>query len=220
MTAPPSVQIGSFMGRVAFGALAVLLALACALPARADDSPFLRQARALAGTDGHRMVVLARDTLTRVVQDGVLDPEIPTPAAGRTPAPFGVFVTLVKGTTVRGCYGSMDPVGKTLEELVVEAAVGAARFDPRSRPLGAAELGRVQVILSIVGPTVPVLTMSEVDPKREGLLVRSGSRSSVLLPGEARTSTWQLRRSLRQAGIRAGEPVEMFRFRTVTVYER
>ncbi len=198
--------------------IAVLLVFVAAT-AQADESPFLEQARALKGKEGLRMVTLAREVITRVVVDGEIEPRVrirPT----RDPAPFGVFVTLVKRGKVRGCYGSMEPMGKPLDELVVEAAVGAARFDPRSSPVRQDELHRIQVIVSIVGPTVPVLTMSEVDSKRMGLLVRLGDKKSVLLPGEAKTASWQLKRNLRQAGIKPGDSYEMFRFRTVTVYER
>lgn len=183
----------------------------------ADESPFLEQARSLKGIEGTRLMELARVTLDRVVEDGDLDPPLPKK---ETPASFGVFVTLVKRGAVRGCYGSMEPSGKTLEQLVVEAALGASRFDPRSKPLRTDELAQVQIIISIVGPTVPVVTMSEVDPKIDGLMVRSGDRKSVLLPGEARTARWQLKRNLRQAGIRRDQPYEKFRFRTVTIYEK
>ena len=201
------------------GALAALVLL-CASPALAEESPFLQRARALAGIEGPRLARLARTILTRVVADGDLDPDVPVPEAKQVPAPFGIFVTLVRGGHVRGCFGTMEPLGKTLEALVTEATLGAARFDRRSAPLRPAELERTQIILSVVGPPTPVITMSEVDPKRHGLLVRAGDKSSVLLPGEAKTASWQLRRSLRQAGIRRGQTYEMFRFRTVTVYER
>jgi len=142
------------------------------------------------------------------------------PKARRRPAPFGIFITLVRAGKVRGCYGTMEPLHRSLEALVTEAALGAARFDPRSKPVTARELNKIQIILSIVGPTVPVVSIAEVDAKREGLLLRKGDKHSVLLPGEARTASWQLTRSLRQAGIRPGQSYEMFRFRTVTVYER
>jgi len=195
-----------------------LVSTVCSADA-ADDSPFLERARAIKATDGEHLVRLARTTLTSVVRDGQLDPPVPAVRHERG-APFGVFVTLVnrRGVT-RGCYGSMEPMGRTLSEITVEAALGAARYDIRVTPVAAAELHELQVIVSLVGPTVPVLTMSEVDPERHGLLVRAGMRHSVLLPGEARTSRWQLKRSLRQVGIRKGEPYDMFRFRTVTIYE-
>lgn len=203
-------------------ALAVaLVALLLPMAATADESPFLERARALEATHGIYLVRIAREVITRVVEEGEIEPTPRSAAERPTPSRFGLFVTLVKNGKVRGCYGSMEPRGQTLEDLVVDAAVGAARFDHRSAPLRADELAHVQVIVSIVGPTVPVLSMSEVDAKRMGLLVRaSRDRSSVLLPGEAKTASWQLTRSLRQAGIRRGEPYEMFRFRTVTVYER
>ncbi len=188
--------------------------------AQADESPFLEQARLLKSTDGIRLVRMARQIIETVVLEGQLDPAIPVPEAKRKAAPFGLFVTLVKGKETRGCYGSMEPTGRTLEALLVEAAVGAARLDPRSRPVHQRELDQIQVIVSIVGPTIPVVDISEVDPKREGLLVRKGEKHAVLLPGEAKTSRWQLKKTLRQARIRRNEPREMFRFRTVTIYER
>ncbi|MFT5430701.1 MAG: AMMECR1 domain-containing protein [Myxococcota bacterium] len=201
--------------------IACLMVLMLSWPeiGQADHSPFLEQARGVKAAEGNRLVKLARQTLVGAVERGELDPTI-EPREKPSVAPFGVFVTLVKNGHVRGCYGSMEPRGKTLDELVVEGAIGAARFDPRTRPLGPAELHQVQIIVSIVGPRVPVLTMTEVDPKTHGLLVRNGDRTSVLLPGEAKTASWQLKRSLRQAGIRRGDPREMFRFRTVTIYER
>ncbi len=195
----------------------LLFTVALSRLAAAEESPFLETARPFAALHGPRLVALARATLDRVVLHGDSDP--PTPPQG-VPAPFGVFITLVRDGDVRGCYGTMEPSSRSVEGLVVDATLGAARQDPRNRPIAGHELGRIEIVLSFAGPTIPMLAMTEVDPKREGLLVRAGLRNSVLLPGEARTARWQLQRSLRQAGIRRGEAYEMFRFRTVTVYER
>ncbi|MFT7621105.1 MAG: AMMECR1 domain-containing protein [Myxococcota bacterium] len=197
------------------------LILLTTLPAAADESPFLERARALKASHGAYLSRVARETIEMVVDEGNLEPQPSSLSKTTTPAPFGIFVTIVVGSKTRGCFGTMESRGKTLEELIVDAAIGAARFDPRVTPLRQDELARALIIVSIVGPSVPVLAMSEVDSKRNGLLVRApGDRNSVLLPGEARTTGWQLKRSLRQAGIRRGEPYEMFRFRTVTIYER
>ncbi|MBT9560576.1 MAG: AMMECR1 family protein [Myxococcales bacterium] len=196
--------------------LLVLAFLSASRAASASEPGFLTTARVIVARHGSDLMALARRTLDDAVLRGELDPTVEAPG---TPAPFGVFVTLVKDKETRGCFGSMEPGGKSLEALVIEGAVGAARLDPRVRPLSSAELQTVQIILSFVGPTVPVLTMGELDPKRHGLMVRAGERRSVLLPGEAKTASWSLRRNLRQAGIRRREPYEMFRFRTVTIYE-
>ena len=197
----------------------LLIALALLLPgaSTAHEAPFAATARLVVARHGADLLRLARQTLVTVVDRGVIDPPIPVPPQDQHPAPMGVFVTLVRNGTVRGCFGSMDPQGKTLEALVVEAALGAARFDPRSKPVRQAELSELQVILSLVGPTVPVLSIAEVDAKHQGLMVRAGEKRSVLLPGEAKTASWSLRRNLRQAGIRRREHYEMFRFHTVTL---
>lgn len=204
---------------------ALLVALLSALPTTDTgvETPFEGAARVVVAEQGPRLLTLARATLERAVIHGDTEPHLPPGRGG--PAPFGVFVTVVqprpngKPGQTRGCFGNMESRGLTLDELVEEAALGAARFDPRVRPISAAELPGLQIIVSFVGPTIPVMTVSEVDPKRQGLLVRAGDRRSVLLPGEAKTATWQLRRSLRQAGIRRGQPYEMFRFQTETLYE-
>ena len=193
--------------------------LVCGSASAIERSPFLERALAVKATQADRLVDIARRTLTRVVRDGKLE-GLAQPPSDEAPAAVGVFVTLVnrRGVT-RGCFGSMEPMGRSLTELVRDAAVGAARYDQRVRPLAEAELPNIQIIVSLVGPQVPVIAMSEVDPERHGLLVRAGDRHSVLLPGEARTSRWQLRRSLRHVGIRRTDPYQMFRFRTVTIYE-
>jgi AMMECR1 domain-containing protein len=201
------------------GLIALLCAAGADVSAGTAESPFLQEARTLAAIDGPRLVRLARRVLHKVVVLGNLNPSVEAHHGRRKPAPFGLFVTLVRNRQVRGCFGTMVPTGRSMEALVTEAALGAARFDPRNRPIRRRELADLQIILSFVGPTIPVMSMSEVNPKTMGLLVRAGQRNSVLLPGEAKTAGWQLKRSLRQAGIRRGEPIEMFRFRTVTVYE-
>ncbi len=202
-------------------ALATLAALAVA--SAPVETPLEGAARVVVAERGPALVQRARVTLERAVLTGDTEPRVAHRVGDL--APFGVFVTVVapgpdgRPGETRGCFGNMESRGRTLDELVEEAALGAARFDPRVRPIAARELPGLQVIVSLVGPTVPILTVSEVDPKRQGLLVRAGDRRSVLLPGEAKTATWQLRRSLRQAGIRRGEPYELFRFQTVTLYE-
>jgi AMMECR1 domain-containing protein len=54
----------------------------------------------------------------------------------------------------------------------------------------------------------------QLDPKRYGVIVRSGKRGGVLLPDipQVTTAKQQLTITRRQAGIRPDEPVEIYRF--------
>lgn len=177
---------------------------------------FYESAESLAYTHGDALLQLARTALEAGAQGHELH-RLPTVS---TAAPFGIFVTVVKERKVRGCFGFMEPVGQSLEKMVAEAAYGAARLDVRHKPISPAEVGDMEIILSFVGPTQAVEHISAVDPKTMGLLVRADVRSAVLLPGEARTARWQVAETRRKANIAPHEPVHLFRFPTVTLYER
>ncbi|MFN8176328.1 MAG: AMMECR1 domain-containing protein [bacterium] len=131
----------------------------------------------------------------------------------------GVFVTLVGRKGVRGCYGTLDGEG-TLEERIISAAQGAAARDLRSLPVKPSEVDRLTVIVSLTLPAEPIADWRTVDPDRFGLLVTSGGKSAVLLPGEARTASWEMSETLAKAGIGPAEPVTAFRFRTLTLVSR
>lgn len=200
-------------------ALLTLVLCALAVPAAAAPwgAAFRETADPVAALEGRALVKLAREALDAAARGEPL-PEPPPELRGE-PAPFGVFVTAVRDRKVRGCFGRMDPGGSSLAEMVVEAAHGAARLDVRNRPIAPGELRAVNLIVSLVGPAEPVESIAAVDPWTMGLLVRADTRSAVLLPGEARTARWQLAESRRKAGIAPSEPVQMFRFPTLTLIE-
>lgn len=199
----------------------VLLVLLLGAPMLASAAPYGRSfreaAEPVALTEGRVLVALAREALNAAARGEPL-PE-PPPEASREPAPFGVFVTAVRDRKVRGCFGRLDPGGGSLAEMVIEAAHGAARLDVRNRPISPGELREMDLIVSLVGPTEPIEGTGALDPWTMGLLVRADSRSAVLLPGEARTARWQVAESRRKAGIAPSEPVQMFRFPTITLIE-
>lgn len=177
---------------------------------------FYESAESLAYAHGDTLLQLARTALESGAQGHSFRPRTEL----STVAPFGLFVTVVKEGKVRGCFGFMDAVGDSLETMIAEAAYGAARLDVRHKPISPAELNDLEIILSFVGPTQAVESILAVDPKTQGLLVRAGTRSAVLLPGEARTARWQVAEARRKANIAPHEAVHLFRFPTVTLYER
>ena len=129
----------------------------------------------------------------------------------------GVFVTITEEGKTRGCWGSVEP---QTENLATEIALDTrkALFDDyRFRPVNPAELKKLRFYVSLVQALEPVEDWRVLRPMQEGLLVSSGGRGGVLLPGEARTSIWQVNECRRKAGIMPGKPVRMFKFKT-TVY--
>ncbi|MHB0999447.1 MAG: AmmeMemoRadiSam system protein A [Armatimonadota bacterium] len=132
----------------------------------------------------------------------------------------GMFVTINKKGRPRGCMGTIEPVqGSAAREIIVNA-VGAATSDLRQRPLQPHELSQVTFCIAIMGPLKPVRGMDELAPDKLGLLVRSGSHSGILLPGEAKTASWQIKECKRKAGLSEKSPVQMFVFETVPLEDK
>jgi AmmeMemoRadiSam system protein A len=161
-------------------------------------------------------VTLARRALEEYIKEGrVLLPPRPLPAALAEKA--GVFVSLKKRGQLRGCIGTFLPTRPNLAEEIIENAVSAATRDPRFPPVSSAELEELEVSVDILTPPEPVSGPRELDPRRYGVLVRSGSRSGLLLPDLEGVDTVeeQLAIVLRKAGISPAENYRLFRF-TVT----
>lgn len=135
----------------------------------------------------------------------------------------GVFVTLWTAEgELRGCVGSLEPACETLVEEVCRSALMAAFEDPRFPPLLAAELEGIRFEVSVLGEMEAVSGLESLDPRRFGLALKAaGDRRSVLLPGIAglETAAAQLAAVRRKAGVRAGEPVDLFRFSVVKIGE-
>ena len=132
----------------------------------------------------------------------------------------GVFVSAIADGAPRCCMGSLYPTRPTLAEEIIAAAVAAAGLDARRRPVEPAELRKLQLVVSVVGPPESISDPTQLDPVREGLAVRSGRRTGVVLPGETR----HLNRVIKWARIRAAagpdEPVDYFRVRAFRIAER
>jgi len=169
---------------------------------------------------GRQALRYARAILEQTTSGKAISKPVPPSSSQGSERTIGVFITLVKNNKVRGCYGSLTPQGDSLAAQIQEYVKGAATLDFRHNPVRASELDQIVIILSFIQGIEPVSSIAEIDPKSEGLMVRNGDRAAVLLPGEARTASWQIEEAKRQAGIRRGEPVELFKIHTATLYER
>ncbi len=140
----------------------------------------------------------------------------------------GAFVTIWRSGTsskeLRGCIGrvlSDEPLSKTIVRMTAEAA----RKDPRFPPVGKEELPELLVEISVL--SVPRRGRPEdVQPGVHGVLLRSGTRSGLLLPQVATERDWDretfLDHCCLKAGLKTGcwkgESVELSLF-TATVFD-
>ncbi|MDW8289207.1 MAG: AMMECR1 domain-containing protein [Armatimonadota bacterium] len=131
----------------------------------------------------------------------------------------GVFLTLIRRNRLRACWGTLEPQQRHVAEEIVAVAQGVLTRDKRFPPLRADEIGEVRLILTlVVSPPQPASPV-QIQPREHGVLVRRGERSAVVLPHEGRTVRRMLSMAKQKAGIRAGEPIEVYVFRVYSVQE-
>jgi AmmeMemoRadiSam system protein A len=83
-------------------------------------------------------------------------------------------------------------------------AINAAFRDPRFRPLQREELPGHVVEISVMGPIEQVKDVEEVMVGRDGLIIRRGRYTGLLLPQVATEYGWDRQTFLDQTCVKAG----------------
>lgn len=132
----------------------------------------------------------------------------------------GAFVTLKKEGRLRGCIGTVEPARGSLFEEIKKNAVAAAVRDPRFASVQAEELKSIELSVDVLSPLEKIAGIGDLDPKKYGVLVKSGGLSGLLLPALEGIDTPEKQVSVarQKAGIKEGQPLLLYRF-TVKRYE-
>ncbi|MDR3564657.1 MAG: AmmeMemoRadiSam system protein A [Negativicutes bacterium] len=140
---------------------------------------------------------------------------LPTELAGKA----GVFVSLKKGGQLRGCIGTFAPTQPTIAAEIIQNAISAATQDPRFAPVDLKELPEIVISVDILSEPEQIDSISQLDPKRYGVIVRCGRRSGLLLPDLEGVDSVeeQVAIAMQKAGIVPQGEVELYRF-SVTRY--
>ncbi len=133
-------------------------------------------------------------------------------------APAGAFVTLhTKGNhALRGCIGSLEPVG-SLVDTVVHCAVQVL-YDPRFPPVRLAELDQLEVEVSVLSPAQRAADLSAIRLGEHGVVLEKGPARAVFLPQVATETGWDLETFLAQLARKAGLPPEAWRQAQLSVF--
>lgn len=128
-----------------------------------------------------------------------------------------VFITAKKGEEVRGCMGSLNPKKGSLAEEIEHNLRLAFLKDPRHRPILREEVGGLEIFVTAVGEPSEVSRWDSLVPARDAILLKSGEKASVVLPGEAKTLRYLKAFARAKAGIRKGEAYQIFKLKTESV---
>lgn len=163
--------------------------------------------------DRHPVAALAREAVEAYVRDGHILP----PPGALTPEMkerAGVFVSLHRQGELRGCIGTFEPQEHNVAMEIITNAISSATRDPRFPPVAADELPYLDYSVDVLTRPEPVDDVSQLDPKRYGVIVERGWRKGLLLPDleGVDSAAYQIDICRQKAGIGPDEPVKLFRF--------
>ncbi|NLK01067.1 MAG: AmmeMemoRadiSam system protein A [Clostridia bacterium] len=161
-------------------------------------------------------VKLASESLSTYLLEGEIMP-IPENVPEDLTRPAGAFVTLKKGGGLRGCIGTIMPTKETAAEEIIMNAISAGTKDPRFPPVEPKELGDITISVDVLGEAKPIKELTELDPKRFGIIVRKGARMGVLLPDLEGVDSVneQINIAKQKAGISPFENCEIEKFEVI-----
>jgi len=170
---------------------------------------------------GARVVLDIQDLGRRAIETYLRSHQLiepPEPIPMEWQAPSAAFVTLRKNGAMRGCVGSTRPTEATAAHELIRYAIASAVRDPRFHPVRLDEVPLLSIRVQLLDPAEPLTDITRIDPKTDGIIVRSGDRQALLLPGieEIVTPEQQLRAACQKAGIDRHAALQVERFRTRT----
>lgn len=180
----------------------------------------------LTDREGEFLVKLARRAVEVYLAEGrFLEP--PKEVSRSLCEKRGVFVTLNRvegeGRELRGCIGFPYPI-YPLVEATVKAAVESAVGDPRFPPVTLREMDSIAVEVSVLTPPEelrvddPRRLPSLIKVGRDGLIVRRGVYSGLLLPQVPVEEGWDSEEFLCYCCLKAGLQPDAWLLRGTRVY--
>jgi len=176
--------------------------------------------------EGIFLVRLARRTIEHEL--GIGDrPEVnASELSDRLRESRGVFTSLYKindGKELRGCIGYPYPI-KPLYLAVMDTARESAFNDPRFPPLSRDEINSIIIELSILTPMEKIEYNNPLElPKmiiigRDGLMLKYGLYSGLLLPQVPVEYNWSPEEYLIHLSMKAGLPADGYLYEGVEIY--
>ena len=129
----------------------------------------------------------------------------------------GVFVSLKKHGSLRGCIGTISPVTESIAKEILRNAVSAGAEDPRFPPVTEEELSELVYSVDVLAEAEPIKTMSDLDVERYGVIVTAGRKRGLLLPHLEGVDSVEQQVSIarKKAGIFDHETIALERFEVV-----
>jgi uncharacterized protein len=136
--------------------------------------------------DGYALVKTARKVVSNYLKNNT-KLELENEFKNNFSFKSGVFVTLNNNLDLRGCIGYPLP-DKLLFNALEDAAISVATEDPRFSPVKYEELNSITFEVTVLTPPKKIIVsnpkeyLSQIKVGRDGLIVKRGFYSGLLLP--------------------------------------
>jgi len=161
----------------------------------------------------HPIARLARETIEIYLKENKIA-DVPSELSDEMKQRAGVFVSLHRHGALRGCIGTFSPTQNNVAKEIIMNAISAATRDPRFMPMEKSELEDLEISVDVLSSPEPAADISELDAKKYGVIVSSGSKRGLLLPDLDGVDTPQQQIAIcrQKAGISEKEPVQLAKF--------
>jgi len=165
------------------------------------------KAKKISDADGIELVKMARKVVTELLKNNSKIND--SGFNSKFDFSSGVFVTLNKQNSLRGCIGYPLSVQR-LSEGLVNAAIAAAIHDSRFSPVDGDELDQIVFEVTVLTPPIeikvqdPMEYLSIIKVGRDGLIVENKSTSGLLLPQVPTEYGWDTEEFLGHTCEKAG----------------
>lgn len=170
--------------------------------------------------DGNELVKMARRTVIELLKNNSKSND--SEFNSKFDFSSGVFVTINKQNTLRGCIGYPLPI-KKLSEGLIDAAIAAATQDFRFSPINIDELEQIVFEVTVLTPPIEIKVddsaeyLSSIKVGRDGLIVENTYTSGLLLPQVPTEYDWNVEEFLCHTCEKAGLEKDAWKDRTTKV---
>lgn len=202
-------QTGDFASSVSYLAIAFYgpgwAGVAPAAPRAAVRVKVVGGPQVLSAEEQQASLKLARAAVEQHVRFGkTVKPEsLGITPGGKLLERLGVFVTLEKHGELRGCIGNILPVAR-LFEGIIGRAIDAAANDYRFSPVQPAELGDLEIEISVLTKPYAINDYRKIVLGKHGVVLTKHGRGAVFLPQVASEQHWTLDETLTHLSMKAG----------------
>ncbi|MDH3341366.1 MAG: TIGR00296 family protein [Nitrosopumilus sp.] len=180
----------------------------------------MKKINQISNDNGKELVKMARQAVERYLKNNLKINDLEFNSKFNFES--GVFVTINKRNTLRGCIGYPIPIRKLADGLI-DAAISAATQDPRFTPVDIDELDQVIFEVTVLTSPIEIIAdhpneyLSIIKVGRDGLIVENAYTSGLLLPQVPTEYGWNVKEFLEFTCKKAGLGKDAWKDKTTKV---